>query len=97
MDRDAMTKIAETVIARQDDGDVEGIVELFAEDCTFAMPVLADPIRSRDELRDFVRTWPRAVTNTEWVAIDADGLIRDYEDWFDPNWATPRSLDAPST
>jgi hypothetical protein len=75
-----------------------------------------------------VRTWPQAVTNTEWVVIDgdrlvcawnwrgngfpedtpllrgvstfvfdADGLIRDYEDWFDPNWATPRSLDAPST
>jgi hypothetical protein len=36
MDRDAMTKIAETV-ARQDDGDVNGIVELFAEDCTFGL------------------------------------------------------------
>jgi hypothetical protein len=41
VDRSVMTKAAQTVIARQDDGDVNGILELFAEDCTFMMPVAA--------------------------------------------------------
>ena len=114
-----MTKVAETVIARQDDGDVAGIVELFAEDCTFMMPVLAELIRGRAELRPHVETWPKAMTATEWVAVDGnrlvccwnwrgegwpedtpllrgvsmfvfndDGLIQDYEDFFDPDWTT---------
>jgi ketosteroid isomerase-like protein len=117
-----MTKTADTVIACQDDGDVDGILELFAEDCTFMMPVLPDPIRGRGQLRKYVETWPKAVTATEWVAIDGnrlvcawnwrgdgwpedtpllrgvstfifneDGLIQDYEDFFDPDWATRTS------
>lgn len=61
-----MTDTAETVIARQDHGDVEGILELFAEDCTFTMPVRSDPIRGRRELREYLEKWPKAVTNTEW-------------------------------
>ena len=116
--------MAETVIARQDVGDVNGIVELFAEDCTFMMPVLSEPIRGREPLREHVKAWPKAITNTEWVAIDGtrlvcawnwrgevwpedlpllrgvsififndDGLIQDYEDFFDPDWIT-RSKEA---
>lgn len=46
-----MIEAAETVIARQDVGDRDGIVELFAPDCTFMIPVLAEPIRGRDQLR----------------------------------------------
>ena len=119
MDRDRMTAAAETVIARQDGGDVDGIVALFSEDCTFAMPVLSEPLRGRAQLREFVKTWPTATTNTEWMVVegsrlacawnwrgdgfpddapllrgvstflfDDDGLIADYEDWFDPQWAT---------
>ena len=122
MDRTAMTKVADTVIARQDVGDVNGIVELFAPNCTFMMPILSEPIRGRDALREHVKGWPTAVTNTEWVAIDGnrlvcgwnwrgeqwpddlpvlrgvsmfifddDGLIQDYEDFFDPDWITRQS------
>lgn len=122
MDRSLMTNAAETVIARQDSGDVDGILSLFAEDCTFMMPVLTDPLRGRDELREYVVKWPKAITNTEWVAIDGnrlvccwnwrgdgwpedtpllrgvsnfifndDGLIQDYEDFFDPGWTTKKS------
>lgn len=119
MDRERMTKTAEAVIARQDVGDRDGIVELFAPDCTFMMPILAGPIRGRDQLREHVEMWPTAATQTEWVAIDGnrlvctwawreegapreipvlrgvstfvfneDGLIQDYEDFFDPDWIT---------
>jgi SnoaL-like domain len=122
VDRREMTKTAETVIARQDAGDVDGIVELFAEDCTFMMPVLPEPIRGRGPLRKSVEAWPKAVTKTEWVAIDGnrlvcawnwrgegwpedvpllrgvstfifneDGLIQEYEDFFDPGWVTRQS------
>lgn len=114
-----MMEVAERVIARQDEGDVGGIVELFAEDITFAMPVLEEPIRGREQLREWAATWPKAVTNVEWAVVegrrlacawnwrgegfpddlpllrgvstfvfDDDGLICDYEDWFDPEWAT---------
>jgi hypothetical protein len=117
-----MTAVAEIVIARQDVGDVDGIVELFADDCTFMMPILAEPIRGREPLRAHVTAWPKATTNTEWVAIDGnrlvcawnwrgegwpedlpllrgvsiflfddDGLIQDYEDFFDPDWITRTS------
>jgi len=117
-----MTTAAETVIARQDVGDVNGIVELFAPDCTFMMPILSEPIRGRDALREHVQEWPTALTTTEWIAIDGhrlvcawswrgagwpeglpllrgvsmfvfndDGLIQDYEDFFDPDWITRQS------
>jgi hypothetical protein len=119
MNQEAMVRVAETVIARQDDGDVGGIVELFAEDCSFMMPIHARPLQGRDELRPHVETWPKATTATEWVNIDGDrlvcgwnwrgegwpentpllrgvsifvfnqdGLIQDYEDFFDPDWIT---------
>ncbi len=114
-----MVETARAVIDRQDVGDRDGIVELFAPDCTFMMPVLAEPIRGRDQLRQHVESWPTAATETEWIAVDgnrlvcawawraedasseipvlrgvstfefdADGLIRDYEDFFDPDWIT---------
>lgn len=117
-----MTKAAKTVIARQDVGDRDGIVALFAQDCTFMMPVLTEPVRGRDALREHVEMWPKATTETEWVAIDDDrlvcawnwraegwpadtpllrgvsifvfnddGLIQDYEDFFDPDWVTRRN------
>ena len=43
MDTAHMTRVADTVIARQDVGDVNGVVVLFAEDCTFMMPSLPSP------------------------------------------------------
>jgi hypothetical protein len=83
------------------------------------MPVLAEPIRGREALREHVRLWPKAATKTEWTAAEGNrlvvawnwrgevwpedtpllrgvsiylfndqGLIQDYEDFFDPDWAT---------
>ena len=121
MDRQKMAEIAEVVIARQDDHDVEGIVSLFAEDCTFMMPVLPRPLRDRAELREHVsQHWPESVTSIEWLIVEGDrlvclwswqgkgegwpedaplrgmstfvfndqGLIQDYEDFFDPDWTS---------
>ena len=73
MDREAMIETASTVIARQDDGDA-GLVERFAEDCTFMMPILTEPMRSRAELRKHAETWPKAITNMEWVTSDGPRL-----------------------
>lgn len=123
-----MRKTAERVISRQDTGDVGGIVEAFAEDCTFMMPVLTEPIRGREDLRSYAETWPKAVTETEWVAVDGnrlvcawswrgdgwpadtpllrgvstftfndDGLIQEYEDFFDPDWTTRHGKGGGST
>jgi hypothetical protein len=116
-----MIKVVDLVTERQDVGDVDGIVELFADDCTFLMPVLAEPIRGKAALREHVSTWPLASTDNEWIAVDGtrvlcgwswrgqgdgwpedmpvlrgishyhfndEGLIQDYEDFFDPDWMT---------
>jgi hypothetical protein len=114
-----MIEVIDRVTERQDVGDVDGIVALFAEDCTFMMPVLSEPIRGRGPLRTHVTSWPKAATTNEWIATDgdravcawswrgegwppetlllrgvstylfnADGLIQDYEDYFDPDWTT---------
>ena len=128
MDESSMRRTAEAVIARQDEGDVGGIVEAFAEDCTFMMPVLTEPLRGREALRANAASWPKAETATEWVAIDGnrlvcawnwrgegwspdapllrgvsmfifdeDGLIAEYEDFFDPGWMTRHDAARPST
>lgn len=121
MDRDAMLDAAMKAIARQDTHEVDGIVELFSEDVSFMMPVLAEPLRGREALRQNVmHAWPESTTAVEWSAVegnrlvlcwrwqgkgegfdgapplrgvstfvfDDDGLIADYEDWFDPDWMT---------
>jgi hypothetical protein len=119
VDRNLMIEVVDKVTERQDVGDVDGIVELFAVDCTFMMPVLSDPIRGHGPLREHVTTWPKAATKNDWFAIDGnrlvcawswrgdgwpedtpllrgvstyifneDGLIQDYEDFFDPDWVT---------
>jgi hypothetical protein len=85
MDREAMIELVDTVTKRQDVGDVDGIVELFAADCTFMMPVLAQPIRGRSALRDHVTTWPKAATNNEWMAIDGDRLVCTWN-WRGEGW-----------
>jgi hypothetical protein len=76
MDRQAMIDVAAKAIARQDDGEVGGIVELFAEDVSFMMPVLPEPLRGRDALRENVEeTWPEATTGIEWFAVDGNRLV----------------------
>jgi hypothetical protein len=75
MDRNAMIEAAEATIRRQDVGDEEGIVALFAEDVVFKMPVVPEPLRGRAALRERVKAWPRSITETEWIAIDGNRLV----------------------
>ena len=122
MQREAMLEVARQAMARQDAHDVDGVVELFAEDVRFMMPVLAEPLRGRAALRSNVEErWPESSTTIEWSAAEGnrlvccwswrgrgddwpadtpplrgvstftfgdDGLVSDYEDWFDPDWMT---------
>jgi hypothetical protein len=114
-----MIRVVKESMALQDVGDVDNQIALFAEDCTFMMPILPAPLRGRAALRKSVEMWPKAVTVAEWVAVDGnrlvaawnwrgegqpddtpllrgvstfvfnvDGLIQEYEDWFDPDWPT---------
>jgi hypothetical protein len=71
-----MTHVAHTVIARQEVGDVDGIVALFAEDCTFMMPILPAPLEGREALRENVEAWPKAVTETERTHPGVRRLLR---------------------
>lgn len=119
MDRHAMLDVAMQAIARQDTHEVDGILDYFSDDISFMMPVLAEPLRGRDELRENVmHAWPESTTDVEWSVVegnrlvlcwrwqgigadfadapplrgvstfvfDDDGLVSDYEDWFDPDW-----------
>jgi RNA polymerase sigma-70 factor (ECF subfamily) len=49
-------------------GDVDGVVELLAEDATFAMPPLASWFGPREQIRDFLRQYPMS-GRWEWRAI----------------------------
>lgn len=124
MDRQAMIEVAMRAIARQDTHEVDGILDCFAEDVTFMMPVLASPLHGREELRaNVMHAWPESTTEVEWTSVDGnrltlcwrwqgkgddfadapplrgvstfvfddDGLVSEYEDWFDPDWMTRHS------
>jgi RNA polymerase sigma-70 factor (ECF subfamily) len=49
-------------------GDVDGVVELLAEDATFAMPPLASWFGPREQIRDFLRRYPMS-GQWEWRAV----------------------------
>jgi hypothetical protein len=88
-----MIEIAEAVIQRQDVGDPGGVARSFAEDCTFMMPILREPLRGRAALQAHATRWPKAETETEWVAIDGNRLVLAWN-WrgLDEGWAHARLL-----
>lgn len=119
MDREAMVDVARRAVHYQDIGDAESQIKLYAENCTFMMPHLAEPLRGLDHLKRNVDNWPKSRTESEWFVaegnrlvmgwnwrgegwpentplnrgmslfvFDDDGLIAEYEDFFDPDWAT---------
>lgn len=98
MDRSSMIEIAEIVIARQDDGDPDGVARYFAEGCTFMMPILAEPLQGRDALREHAKGWPTSTTGIEWVAIDGPRLTCCWNWQGDgEEWAATRPLRGVST
>lgn len=46
-------------------GDVDGLVELFHDDCQLRMPLFAEPLRGKPRLREFY-----ADLTSRWAAID---------------------------
>jgi len=122
MDREKMIEVAKKAMYFQDIGDPDSQMKLYAQDCTFMMPHLKQPLRGLDQLFGNASDWPKSTTEAEWfVAEDNrlvmgwnwrgegwppetplnrgmslfvfndDGLIQEYEDFFDPDWATRHS------
>ena len=75
MDREAMIDVVKRAMKYQDDGDAESQLKLYAEDCSFQMPVNAKPLKGLDELRGSVQRWPKSITEPEWFAIDGNRLV----------------------
>lgn len=75
LSKDAMIEIAENSMHYQDIGEVEKQLALYAEDCTFKMPVNEVPMSGLDELRKSVEAWPKAETNAEWFNQDGNRLV----------------------
>lgn len=125
MDRDAMLDVVKRACHYQDIGDAESQIKLYAENCTFMMPHLSEPLRGLDHLKKNVDTWPKSKTVIEWTVaegnrmvtgwnwrgegwppetplnrgmslfvFDDEGLICEYEDFFDPDWATRHAVPA---
>ena len=66
MNKEAMIDIAEKSMHYQDVGEVEQQLALYAEDCTFKMPINEVPMQGLGELRKSVAAWPNAETKAEW-------------------------------
>ena len=119
MEREKMIEVAKKAMYFQDIGDQASQLKLYAEDCTFMMPHIPEPLRGLDQLRGNVANWPKSTTEAEWFVAEGnkvvmgwnwrgegwpegtplnrgmslfvfndEGLICEYEDFFDPDWAT---------
>jgi RNA polymerase sigma-70 factor, ECF subfamily len=59
-----LSELVDTYVDAWERGDVEAVVELLAEDATFAMPPLASWFGPRDEIKDFLERYP---LNGSWT------------------------------
>ena len=75
MDQDAMIEVIRKATKYQDDGDIEGQLTLYAEDCTFQMPINPKPLQGLDGLRKSVERWPKSITECEWFAFDGNRAV----------------------
>ena len=75
MTRDEMIAIAKKAIHYQDVGDSENQLKLYAENCTFKMPINETPMEGLDELRKSVEAWPKAETEAEWFNAEGNRLV----------------------
>jgi RNA polymerase sigma-70 factor, ECF subfamily len=55
---DELSEIVERYVAAWEQNDFETVVEMLAEDATFAMPPLASWFRGREEIAMFLEGWP---------------------------------------
>jgi RNA polymerase sigma-70 factor (ECF subfamily) len=63
-----LSELVSAYVDAWESGDVEAVVELLAEEATFAMPPLASWFGPRDQVRDFLRSYPMS-GQWEWRAI----------------------------
>ncbi len=75
MNREAMIDVVKKTMKYQDVGDIENQLKLYAEDCSFQMPVNAKPLQGLAELRTSVQRWPKSITEPEWFAIDGNRVV----------------------
>ena len=75
MTKDEMIAVAKKSIHLQDIGDSKNQLKLYAEDCTFKMPVNEIPMQGLDELRKSVEAWPKAETEAEWFNAEGNRLV----------------------
>lgn len=75
MNKEEMIDVATRSMYYQDIGEVEQQLALYAEDCTFKMPVNETPMQGLDELRKSVEAWPKAETTAEWFNADGNRLV----------------------
>jgi len=53
-------------------GDWNGLADLFAEDGTFLSSMLEEPVCGREALRSFLAAWPSKVVNRRAIASRGD-------------------------
>lgn len=75
LNKEAMIDIAKKSMYYQDIGEVEKQLALYAEDCTFKMPINQVPMQGLDELRKSVEAWPKAETKAEWFNHEGNRLV----------------------
>ncbi len=75
LSKDEMIDIATRSMYYQDIGEVDQQLALFAEHCTFKMPINETPMQGLDELRKSVASWPKAETKAEWFNQDGNRLV----------------------
>src|SRR5262245_21985406 len=79
MNREAMIDVVKKSMKYQDDGEIEKQLTLYAENCTFKMPVNDKPMQGLGELRKSVEKWPKSITEPEWFAIDGNRAVATWK------------------
>jgi len=75
LDRDQIEAVYTAYRKHLDASDWNALVDLFSEDCSFLAPILAEPIKGRENLRTFVTGCPNVSNRAEWVAIDGNRIV----------------------
>jgi len=70
MDKETMIDICKKTMHYQDIGDFDSQIKLYAEDCTFLMPLLKEAMVGTAQLKKNVEGWPKATTTPQWFTTD---------------------------
>ena len=62
--------VVEEFYARYNKGDVDGIMELFADQCEYHDMIYADPFTGREEIRSFFNKFSSALSSDLQFVVD---------------------------